>query len=154
MLLGNFGKKTIDALSFTSEIRELCEILNRKLDQSDEGRSKSIVSHPGGFSKELSRRRLSIAESCIRVIHELGSDHYEERLSALRNNCAEKSKVSLHRGSDYAKKMKELFLADGALLYLTDFSICEFEGKNAFALNAMVATHYPRFCGWIRDFKD
>ena len=59
----NFGKKTIDALSFTSEIRELCEVLNRKLEQSDEGQSKTVVSHPGGFSKELSRRRLSIAES-------------------------------------------------------------------------------------------
>ncbi len=97
MLLGNSGKKTIDALSFTSEIRELCEILNRKLDQSDEGRSKSIVSHPGGFSKELSRRRLSIAESYIRVIHALESDHYEERLSALRN---------LIRQSFHAKTIK------------------------------------------------
>ena len=33
MPLTFFGKKTIDALSFTSEIRELCEVLNRKLEQ-------------------------------------------------------------------------------------------------------------------------
>jgi hypothetical protein len=58
MLISGFGKKTIDALSFTSEIREPCEILNRKLEQSDEGFSKTIASHPGGFSKELSRRIL------------------------------------------------------------------------------------------------
>jgi hypothetical protein len=36
MFPSNFGKKTIDALSFTSEIRELCEVLNRKLEQSKE----------------------------------------------------------------------------------------------------------------------
>jgi len=77
-----------------------------------------------------------------------------EEPSALRNSCAEKPEVSLRQGSDYAKRMKELFLTDGAFLYLADFSIREFEGKNAFALNAMVATHYPRFCGWIRNFKD
>ena len=85
MPLTLFGKKTIDALSFTSEIRELCEVLNRKLEQSDEGYPKTIVSHPGGFSKELSRRRLSIAESYIQVIRKLESDHYEERISALKN---------------------------------------------------------------------
>jgi hypothetical protein len=85
MLFSGFGKKTIDALSFTSEIRELCEVLNRKLEQSDERFSKTIASHPGGFSKELSRRRLSIAESYIRVIRELESDQYEERISALEN---------------------------------------------------------------------
>ena len=93
----NFGKKTIDALSFTSEIRELCEVLNRKLEQSDDGSSKTVVSHPGGFSKELSRRRLSIAESYIQVIHKLESDHYEERISALKN---------LVRQSFHAKTLK------------------------------------------------
>jgi hypothetical protein len=97
MPLTLFGKKTIDALSFTSEIRELCEVLNRKLEQSDEGYSKTIVSHPGGFSKELSRRRLSIAESYIQVIRKLESDHYEERLSALKN---------LVRQSFHAKTLK------------------------------------------------
>ena len=85
MFPSNFGKKTIDALSFSSEIRELCEVLNRKLEQPDEGYPKTIVSHPGGFSKELSRRRLSIAESYIQVIHRLDSVHYEERISALKN---------------------------------------------------------------------
>jgi hypothetical protein len=74
--------------------------------------------------------------------------------SALRNNCEEKPQVSLHQGSDYVKKLKELFLADGAFLYLTDFSIREFEGKNAFTLNAMIATQYPRFCTWIKEMKD
>jgi hypothetical protein len=74
--------------------------------------------------------------------------------SALRNNCEDIPPAPLLQGSDYAKKMKELFLADGAFLYLTDFSIREFEGKNAFTINAMVATQYPRFCSWMSDFKN
>ncbi len=74
--------------------------------------------------------------------------------SVLRNNCEDIPPAPLLQGSDYAKKMKELFLADGAFLYLTDFSIREFEGKNAFTINAMVATQYPRFCSWINDFKN
>jgi hypothetical protein len=78
-------KKIVDALSFNSEIRELCETLNRRIIQPEKSDRGMIVSHPGGFSRELYRRRLTIAESYIRIVRALESDHYEERLSALRN---------------------------------------------------------------------
>jgi hypothetical protein len=58
------------------------------------------------------------------------------------------------RGAEITARLKELFLADGAFLSLTEFLIREFEGKNAFALNALVANHYPRFCTWIKDFRE
>jgi hypothetical protein len=83
--LWTLEKKLVDALSFTSEIRELCDLLNRKLEQPEERVGKTLASHPGGFCRELQRRRLSIAESYIRVVRDLESDRYEERLSALRN---------------------------------------------------------------------
>jgi len=66
----------------------------------------------------------------------------------------EKPLIYPHQGVDYRKKMKELFLTDGAFLNLADFSIREFEGKNAFTLNAMVATEYPRFCNWLEEMRD
>ena len=71
-----------------------------------------------------------------------------------RENCETRSEDRLHRGPDYGRKLKELFCTEGAFLYLTDFSIREFEGKNAFTINAMVSTHYPRFCSWIEEMKD
>jgi hypothetical protein len=78
-------RKLTDGLSFSSEIRDLCDLLNRKIEQVEEERSTKVVSHPGGFYRELHRRRLSIAESYIRIVRELESDHYEERISSLRN---------------------------------------------------------------------
>jgi hypothetical protein len=71
-----------------------------------------------------------------------------------RENCETQSEDRLHRGPDYGRKLKELFCTEGAFLYLTDFSIREFEGKNAFTINAMVSTHYPRFCRWLEEMKD
>jgi hypothetical protein len=35
--LWKIERKLVNALSFTSEIRELCEILNRKLEQIEDG---------------------------------------------------------------------------------------------------------------------
>jgi hypothetical protein len=95
--LRKIKRKLVNALSFTSEIRELCEVLNRKLEQIEDGSKETIVSHPGGFYRELYRRRISIAESYIRVVRDLESDHYEKRLWALRN---------LIRQSFHAKTIK------------------------------------------------
>ena len=78
-------RKLTDGLSFSAEIRDLCDLLNRKIEQIEEERTTTVVSHPGGFYRELHRRRLSIAESYVRIARELESDHYEERLSSLRN---------------------------------------------------------------------
>jgi hypothetical protein len=95
--LWKIEKKLIDALSFSSEIRELCESLNRKIIESERLDQGQAAFHPGGVSREIYRRRLSIAESYIRIVRELESDHYEKRLTALRN---------LVRQSFHAKTIK------------------------------------------------
>jgi hypothetical protein len=78
-------KTLTDGVSFTPEITELCDVLNRKLDETPKEPRSLVISHPGGFYRELHRRRLSIAESIIRIVRNLESDHYEERLQALKN---------------------------------------------------------------------
>ena len=54
-------------------------------------------------------------------------------------------------GPGYTEKLKELFLANGAFLSLTDFSIREFDGKNAYFINHLVSSYYPRFCEWLKS---
>lgn len=74
----------IDLLSFNSEIRNLAEILNRRIEHS-EGIQRHRPSHPSGFTRGLHKRRLSIAEAYIRILHALDSEQYEERLAALKS---------------------------------------------------------------------
>jgi hypothetical protein len=83
--LWKIQKKLVDALSFNPEIKELCETLNRRISEPGRRKRGDIVSHPGGFSRELYRRRLTIADSYTRIVRELESDQSEERLVALRN---------------------------------------------------------------------
>jgi hypothetical protein len=56
-------------------------------------------------------------------------------------------------GPGYTEKLKELFLAKGAFLSLTDFSIREFDGKNAYFINHLVSSYYPRFCEWLKGIN-
>ena len=56
-------------------------------------------------------------------------------------------------GPGYTEKLKELFLAKGAFLSLTDFSIREFDGKNAYFINHLVSSYYPRFCEWLKGMN-
>jgi hypothetical protein len=65
--------------------------------------------------------------------------------------CDRKMEPTGWKGSDYAGKLKELSLTDGTFNQLIDFANREFEGKNAYSLCAVVATHYPRFCDWIKN---
>lgn len=74
----------IDIVSYSAEVRNLVAILNRRIEQP-ESVSIHIPSHPSGFSREIHKRRLSIAEAYIRIIHALDSDKYEERLKALES---------------------------------------------------------------------
>ncbi|MFH0800843.1 MAG: hypothetical protein V2A78_00440 [bacterium] len=74
----------IDIASYSAEVRNLVAILNRRIEQP-ESVSIHIPSHPSGFSREIHKRRLSIAEAYIRIIHALDSDKYEERLKALES---------------------------------------------------------------------
>jgi hypothetical protein len=74
----------LDMFSYSAEVRNLVAILNRRIEQP-ESVSIHIPSHPSGFSREIHKRRLSIAEAYIRIIHALDSDKYEERLKALES---------------------------------------------------------------------
>jgi len=52
----------------------------------------------------------------------------------------------------YTEKLKELFLADGTFVSLTDLSIREFDGKNAYFMNNLMSSYYLRFCEWLKHF--
>ena len=64
--------------------------------------------------------------------------------------CGQRFESSIREEFDYVLKLKGLFLADGAFAQLIDFTNREFEGKNAYLMNNIVAGHYPRFCDWLR----
>jgi len=74
----------IDIVSYSAEVRNLVAILNRRIEQP-ESVSIHIPSHPSGFSREIHKRRLSIAEAYIRILHALDSDEYQNRLQALES---------------------------------------------------------------------
>jgi len=133
--LWKIEKKLVDALSFNSEIRELCETLNRRIIESEKRARGNIVSHPGGFLRELYRRRLTIAESYIRIVRDLESDHYEERLFALRNLIqqsfhAKTLKLPLNTARVQINLIKEAIKNQNnrrkQLEYLSDFTLASY----------------------------
>jgi hypothetical protein len=65
--------------------------------------------------------------------------------------CDRRPEPSIRKEPEYVLKLKDLFLADGAFAQLIDFTNREFEGKNAYLINSIVAVHYPRFCDWLRN---
>ncbi len=74
----------IELLSFNSEIETLVDTLNHKLKDSLLLKEQLTISHPGGFIKELRRRRISMAQSYIRIIKFHATSEYEQRLDALK----------------------------------------------------------------------
>lgn len=75
--------RLIDAVSFNDQIRDLAEMLNRKVEQSEEA-TPDIVSHPGGFNRAFRKRRMGIAESYIRIAQKLVRSEVHNRLHALK----------------------------------------------------------------------
>jgi len=73
---------TIDALSFSGSVRELVDILNREMEAPEKVQVR-LRSHPAGYVKEITKRRLTIAESYLRLVTTLGVDAYQTRLDAL-----------------------------------------------------------------------
>lgn len=76
--------RIIDALSFNYEVRNLVDVLNKKIEHPE----KVIIhlpTHPGGFSRELYKRRISIAEAYIKIVQALESEKNDERLHALQS---------------------------------------------------------------------
>ncbi|MDX9721671.1 MAG: hypothetical protein RBU37_13050 [Myxococcota bacterium] len=72
-----------DFFSFSSEVRLLVDTLNREID-APENVSFRLPSHPVGFVREVTKRRLTIAEAYLKLIHLSAPDEYEERLEVLR----------------------------------------------------------------------
>ncbi|HPZ08044.1 MAG TPA: hypothetical protein PL110_08015 [Candidatus Eremiobacteraeota bacterium] len=71
----------IDFFSFNGEVRRLVSMLNRKIDQSAE--ISLLNSYPGGFKREIGKRRIRMAIAYINLVQQLESEKYEERLLAL-----------------------------------------------------------------------
>jgi predicted metal-dependent phosphoesterase TrpH len=73
----------IDKLSFSDKIRDLVVALNQKVEHVEDA-PPAIRSHPGGFRREFSKRRIGIAEAYVTVKDQLGAKDYQHRLDALR----------------------------------------------------------------------
>jgi len=74
----------IDFLSFNTEIESLVDALNHKLEEPPGKMVTRPFSHPGGFIRELGKRRLSIAGAYIKIARDLSPEDVDERLGALR----------------------------------------------------------------------
>lgn len=74
----------VDLLSFNAEIEAMVDALNHKLEEPPTKLSMRLFSHPGGFIRELGKRRLSIAGAYIKIARDLSPDSADERLAALR----------------------------------------------------------------------
>lgn len=72
-----------DLLSFSSNVRNLVDVLNHEIEAPEKLRFR-LPSHPSGFVKEVSKRRLTIAEAYLKLISSTGVEHYKERLDALQ----------------------------------------------------------------------
>lgn len=81
--LGRILYRIIDVVSFNTKIRDLGELLNRRVVQSEDV-TPDLVSHPGGFTRAFHKRRMGMAESYIRIAQKLDRSNYKERLHALK----------------------------------------------------------------------
>ncbi len=75
--------RLVNALSFGPEYQKLLRLLNTRID-SPESIAELPTSHPGGFIRELKKRRITIVESYLIILRYLESEHHRERINALR----------------------------------------------------------------------
>lgn len=73
----------IDYLSFSQEVRNLVDVLNTEIAAPDQVIFRPI-SHPAGFVRLLTKRRLTIAEAYIKLISHSQTASYGERIEALQ----------------------------------------------------------------------
>ena len=78
-----FVDNIVEFMSFSQEVRQLVEILNTEIAAPDTVVFRPI-SHPAGFSRLITKRRLTIAESYIRLISHSQGSNYIERIEALQ----------------------------------------------------------------------
>ncbi|MFZ2957306.1 MAG: hypothetical protein WA705_10490 [Candidatus Ozemobacteraceae bacterium] len=74
----------VNVLSFSREIEAMADALNHKIEEPPAKLNVRHFSHPGGFVRELGKRRLSIAASYIKIARDLSPDDVDDRLAALR----------------------------------------------------------------------
>jgi len=75
--------KLIDLISFSPQIRELADLLNRKVAHVEE-ETPDLLSHPGGFTRAFHKRRIGIAASYIQIARQLDMKDHNKRLHALK----------------------------------------------------------------------
>lgn len=124
----------IDVTSFTGDTRKALDSLNKTIEQPTRLQTR-LHSHPGGFVRELYKRRISIAESYIRIAHALESERFEERLDALQmlvqqSLHAKNIAMPLNTARVQIALMKEAIKRKGnirrQLEMLSDFTIASF----------------------------
>jgi hypothetical protein len=81
--LAAFYNNVINALSFGAEYQKLRRLLNARID-SPTAIEEIPSSHPAGFVRELSKRRITIVESYLIIIRYLESEQHRERIHALK----------------------------------------------------------------------
>lgn len=75
----------VDALSFSAPLRKMRRELNARIDAPDtiSAAPQAPISHPLGVNRWFKKRRMSIAESYLRVVRDLDSHFSRSRLDAL-----------------------------------------------------------------------
>ncbi|OIP26421.1 hypothetical protein AUK22_06795 [bacterium CG2_30_54_10] len=80
LLLHNF----ITWFSFNNEIESMVDTLTHKLDEPEQKIGTRLFSHPGGFIKDLGKRRMNIAQAYIKITRDHSPKDADERLTALK----------------------------------------------------------------------
>jgi hypothetical protein len=73
----------IDFLSFNQEVRGLVDILNSEISAPDSLVFRPI-SHPAGFARLITKRRLTIAEAYLKLTSNSAKKMYNERIESLQ----------------------------------------------------------------------
>ncbi len=122
-------------LSFNGEIEAMAEALNHKLEEPIQKIGTRIFSHPGGFIKDLGKRRLNIAQAYIKIARDQVPQNAEERLTALKmlleqSLHAKTINMPLNTARVQINLMKEAVKAQGdkrrQMEALADFGLASF----------------------------
>jgi len=128
-MLRTIANKFINIMNFDGEVRHLVHILNKRIEMKAE--IPPLKSHPNGFKREITSRRIRIATAYINIVRQLESEKYEDRLDALENLIqesfyAKKLDMPLNTARLQAALMKEVVKYRGNLRkqmeYMTDFT--------------------------------
>jgi len=127
-----------DLVSFSVDVRNLVDILNQQI-EAPEKLQVRLRSHPAGFAKEITKRRLSIAEAYLRIVTNSDIDDNQTRLDALETliHQAWHSKtlsMPINTARAQACLMKECVKARGnkrrQLELMSDFALASYGQPN------------------------